>query len=215
MTNGYHTIIQLQISLHMSFPFPLMHWHNSDQHLIALHFWFLSTEQPSVNRLPGKVWIIKMSAAAQGQLQQQRHKVLAVEFLVHPCYSQRKIPDGGQAPSVLILLAICSHWQRGAHPVAWRQVFGMWQVMLQPLHRFWILRKLEPLKIDNASITNLVTCLQHFICCNVQLRIITFRTFHCCIPYVSHKYAHLGNHSEAFLHSRYFPSDALLFLLSY
>lgn len=149
-----------------------------------------ATEQPSLNRVPGEVWIIEMSAAAQGQLWQQRHKVLLVGFLLHLCYSLRKIPDGGQAPSLHILLAICSHQRLGSHPAAWRRGFGRGQITLQPLHGFRILRKLEALKIANASLTNLVTFLQHFIYCNVQLRTAMFRTFHCCVPCVSSKYTH-------------------------
>lgn len=164
-----------------------------------------ATERPSQNRVPGKVWIIKMSAAAQGWLWRQWHKVLLVEFLLHPCNSLRKIPDRGQTPSLLVLLAICSHQQLGSHPVAWRRVFGRWHVVLHPLHRFWMLRKLEPLKTDNVSLTNLVTCLQHFICCNVQLCIITFRTFHCCILYVSSKYTHWESTQKPFCLLDTFP----------
>lgn len=129
---------------------------------------------------PGKVRVTETSAAPQGQLWQQRHKVLLVEFLLHLRYSLRKIPDGNQAPSLLIFLATCSHQQLGSCLVAWRSGFGRWQVMLQPLRRFWILRNSEPIKVD-VSLTNLVTCLQHFICYNVQINIVMDRTFHCCI----------------------------------
>ena len=126
-----------------------------------------ATEQPSLNRVPGKVWIMKVSVAAQAQLWQPRHNVSLVELLLHPCYSLRNIPDGGQAPSLLILLAICSHQQLGSHPTVWRRFFR--EVTSNASAPTQVLNIGEAgATEDNVSLTNPVTRLQHFTCCSVQ-----------------------------------------------
>lgn len=73
MTNGYDTIIQLQISLHISFPFPLMHWHNSEQHLIVFHFWFLLELQSSHH------WTVCPAKCESSRCQQQHRAALTTE----------------------------------------------------------------------------------------------------------------------------------------